>query len=251
MMNRRDALRTVALTSAAALAARWIPASARGADGVATTSGPAAAGTPAEPFVLPPLPYAPDALEPYLDAQTMELHHDKHHAAYVKNLNKAVAAHPELATRAAEDLIRNLDALPEDIRMTVRNNGGGHVNHSLFWTCLSPRGGGAPSGRLAEAINGTFGDLAQFQEAMNKAALGVFGSGWAWLSFDADRKLLVESMPNQDSPVMQGRTPLLGIDVWEHAYYLRYQNRRADYVKAIWNVVDWSFIDSRYADLVD
>jgi Fe-Mn family superoxide dismutase len=246
MMNRRDALRAFTLTSAAALAGSWLPPAAQAGD---ATPAPAAPGS--GPFVLAPLPYAPDALEPHLDAQTMSLHHDKHHAAYVKNLNDAVAAYPELASRTVESLLAGLDALPEAIRTTVRNHGGGHANHALFWQCLSPRGGGAPAGALADAINAAFGDFARMQAALTKAALGTFGSGWAWLALDAQRKLVVESTPNQDTPLLQGRQPVFGIDVWEHAYYLRYQNRRADYVQAVWNVLDWSFIGARFAELTD
>ena len=243
MMNRRDALKSFALASAAAVGSRWItPAGA---------TQPVAPAAGAEPFVLPPLPFAADALEPHVDALTMQIHHGKHHAAYIANLNKAVAAHPELAARSVEDMIRNLDTLPEDIRTTVRNNGGGHANHSLFWKCLSPKGGGQPQGDLRDALAASFGSFAAFQEALTKAALGQFGSGWAWLSLDADKKLVVEGLPNQDSPLMSGRQPLFGIDVWEHAYYLHYQNRRADYVKAIWNVVDWQFVAAHYVELAE
>jgi Fe-Mn family superoxide dismutase len=248
MMNRRDALRAFTITSAAALATRWLPAPARAADAAPAPIAP----TPgAEPFVLAPLPYTANALEPHLDAATMEIHHGKHHAAYVKNLNKAVAPYPELAARPVEALITDLNALPADVRTAIRNNGGGHANHSLFWKCLSPQGGGAPAGTLAAAINATFGDFGRLQDTMTKAALATFGSGWAWLSLDADRKLSVESTPNQDSPLSQGRQPLFGIDVWEHAYYLRYQNRRAEYLEAIWNVFDWQFIGARYAELAE
>lgn len=246
MMNRRDALRAFTLTSAAALAGSWLPGSAHAGD-----AAPAPAAPGSGPFVLAPLPYPPDALEPHLDAQTMSLHHGKHHAAYVKNLNQAVAPYPELASRPVESLLAGLDTLPEAIRTTVRNNGGGHANHALFWQCLSPRGGGAPGGALADAINATFGDFGKLQEALTKAALGTFGSGWAWLALDAQRKLVVESTPNQDTPLLQGRQPVFGIDVWEHAYYLRYQNRRADYVQAVWNVLDWPFIGARFVELTD
>ena len=242
MMNRREALRTVTLTSVAAWAGPWFVRDAAAAE-------PVAPGPGSEPFVLAPLPYPPDALEPHIDAQTMAIHHDKHHAAYVKNLNQALAGQPELAARGVERIIADLDAVPESIRTAVRNNGGGHANHALFWKCLSPRGGGAPAGALAEAIDAAFGSFDALKDAMAKSALGTFGSGWAWLSLDAERKLRVESSPNQDSPIMQGRQPLFGIDVWEHAYYLRYQNRRADYVQAIWNVIDWPFLGARYAEL--
>jgi len=194
---------------------------------------------------LPPLPYDYAALEPVIDAQTMTLHHDKHHAAYVTNLNAALDKHPELAGKSAEDLVKNLSTVPEDIRGAVRNNGGGHVNHSMFWKIMKPQGGGAPSGKLAEAIKNTFGDLKGLQEKINDAGLKQFGSGWTWLASNKG-VLTVMSTPNQDSPLTQGLYPVLGNDVWEHAYYLKYQNRRAEYLGAWWNVVNWEEVGKRY-----
>jgi Fe-Mn family superoxide dismutase len=196
---------------------------------------------------LPPLPYAFNALEPAIDAQTMEIHHDKHHAAYVTNLNKALESAPDLQGKSAEDLIKNLNAVPEAIRTAVRNNGGGHVNHSMFWTIMGPNAGGQPSGPLAEAINQAFGGFAAFVEKINAAGAGRFGSGWSWLSVDGGGKLVVHSTANQDNPLMEGMHPVLGVDVWEHAYYLKYQNRRADYLKAWWSVVNWDAVAKRYA----
>jgi Fe-Mn family superoxide dismutase len=196
---------------------------------------------------LPPLPYAHDALEPHIDARTMEIHHGKHHAGYVANLNKALEGHGDLQGKSAEDLLRNLDAVPEAIRGAVRNNGGGHANHSLFWPTLGPNGGGAPTGELASAIDSAFGSFDNMKEAVNKAALTRFGSGWGWLVKGAGG-LEVMSTPNQDSPLSSGKTPLLGIDVWEHAYYLHYQNKRPDYVAAFWNVVNWDAVAANYAD---
>ena len=203
-------------------------------------------------FELAPLPYDYSALEPYIDTQTMQIHHDKHHAAYVTNLNKAIAGKAELESKSVEDLIRNLEAVPADIRNVVRNNGGGHVNHSMFWNLLAPKAGGAPSGDLAQAITSAFGSLEAFKEKFEAAGLGRFGSGWAWLVVNQG-KLEIVSTANQDNPIMgkavsgaEGK-PILGCDVWEHAYYLRYQNRRADYLKAFWNVVNWAEVASRYA----
>ncbi len=195
---------------------------------------------------LPPLPYAFNALEPAIDAQTMEIHHDKHHAAYVTNLNKALESAPELQDKSAEDLIKNLTAVPEAIRTAVRNNGGGHVNHSMFWTIMGPNAGGQPSGALAEAINAAFGGFDAFAEKINTTGVGRFGSGWSWLSVDGAGKLVVSSTANQDNPMMEGLRPVLGVDVWEHAYYLKYQNRRADYLKAWWSVVNWDAVAKRY-----
>jgi Fe-Mn family superoxide dismutase len=197
-------------------------------------------------YTVPPLPYAFDALEPHIDAKTMEIHHDKHHAAYVTNLNNAVA-NTDLGNQSIESLCVNIDKVPENIRQAVRNNGGGHANHSMFWTIMGPKAGGEPSGPLADAIKGELGGLDAFKDAFNKAGLGRFGSGWAWLSVDKHKKLVVESTPNQDNPLMHGNTPILGCDVWEHAYYLKYQNRRADYLGAWWNVVNWSAVAERYA----
>jgi Fe-Mn family superoxide dismutase len=199
-------------------------------------------------FTLPPLPYAPDALEPSIDKMTMEIHHDKHHGAYVTNLNKALESAPELANKTIEELLaNNLAIVPDAIKTAVRNNGGGHVNHSMFWTLLAPAGkGGEPSGKLLEDINSTFGDLAQFKEKINAAGISRFGSGWAWL-LKSGGKLEITSTANQDSPIMEGKTPILGVDVWEHAYYLRYQNRRAEYLANFWNVVNWKEVEKLYS----
>src|SRR6476646_2470643 len=192
------------------------------------------------PFTLPALPYAPDALEPHIDKMTMEIHHGKHHQAYVTNLNKALESAPDLASKTVEELLANNCAIvPENIRTAVRNNGGGHINHSMFWEIMKPKGGGAPHGNVASAINSTFGSFDAFKEKLNAAGAGRFGSGWAWL-VKSGGKVDVISTPNQDSPVMEGKTPVLGVDVWEHAYYLKYQNRRPDYLTARWNVVDWN-----------
>ena len=196
-------------------------------------------------FELPALPYSSDALEPHVDARTMEIHHGKHHVAYTSNLNAAVEKHPELAGMSVEELLADLSGVPEDIRMAVRNNGGGYANHNLFWTVMSPSGGGMPSGGLADAINAAFGDFASFKDAFSKAGLTRFGSGWAWLSVSSGG-LVVSSTPNQDSPISEGMTPVLGLDVWEHAYYLNYQNRRGDYTAAFWNVVNWDEVSNRY-----
>jgi Fe-Mn family superoxide dismutase len=198
-------------------------------------------------FTLPSLAYAYDALEPSIDAMTMEIHHSKHHNAYVNNLNAALEKHPELAGKSLEELVTNINSIPEEIRTAVRNNGGGHFNHSLFWTVMSPHGGGEPSGDLAAAIGDTFGNFASLKETFSKAAATRFGSGWAWLGFK-NGKLAVLSMPNQDVPMMEGLTPILGIDVWEHAYYLKYQNRRPEYVSNWWNVVNWDEVAGRYAN---
>jgi superoxide dismutase, Fe-Mn family len=197
------------------------------------------------PFTLPPLPYALDALEPHLDARTMEIHHDRHHGAYVANLNKAIAESPSLGLKSLEELLKDLNSVPEKIRAAVRNNGGGHYNHSLFWHMMQKDGGGEPKGELATAIEKAFGSFSAFKEGFTKAALGQFGSGWAWLVRDG-KELKIEATPNQDSPISQGRQPLLGLDVWEHAYYLKYQNKRADYIAAWWNVVNWDFVGERY-----
>ena len=197
-------------------------------------------------YTVPPLPYAFDALEPHIDAKTMEIHHDKHHAAYVTNVNNALA-NTDLGNQSIESLCANIEKVPENIRQAVRNNGGGHANHSLFWTIMGPKAGGAPSGPVADAIKNELGGFDAFKEAFSKAGMGRFGSGWAWLSLDKNKKLVVESTPNQDNPLMHGHTPLLGCDVWEHAYYLKYQNRRADYLAAWWNVVNWSAVAERYA----
>ncbi|CAN5884772.1 superoxide dismutase [Mn] [soil metagenome] len=195
---------------------------------------------------VPPLPYAFDALEPHIDARTMEIHHDKHHAAYVTNLNKALEGHADLQEMSVEDLMRDMKKVPEDIRTAVRNNGGGHANHSLFWTIMSADGGGEPAGDLAAAIAKTFGGFEEFKQKFSDAATKRFGSGWAWLGMKGD-ELHVGSTPNQDSPLMEGHVPILGLDVWEHAYYLKYQNKRPDYIAAWWNVVDWDAVAQRYA----
>ena len=197
-------------------------------------------------YTVPPLPYAFDALEPHIDAKTMEIHHDKHHAAYVTNLNNAIA-NTDLGNQSIESLCANIEKVPENIRQAVRNNGGGHANHSMFWTIMGPKAGGAPTGPLADAIKSEVGGFDAFKDAFSKAGMGRFGSGWAWLSLDKNKKLVVESTPNQDNPLMHGHTPILGCDVWEHAYYLKYQNRRADYLAAWWNVVNWSAVAERYA----
>ncbi len=196
-------------------------------------------------FELPALPYAFDALEPHIDARTMEIHHDKHHAGYTNNLNNAING-TEWASKSIEEILGNLDSVPENIRGAVRNNGGGFANHSLFWQVMGPNGGGEPTGDLAAAINAAFGDFASFKDAFSKAAATRFGSGWAWLVVDGG-KLSVTSTPNQDTPLMEGKTPILGLDVWEHAYYLNYQNRRPDYVSAWWNVVNWAEVAKRFA----
>lgn len=196
---------------------------------------------------LPPLPYAYDALEPHIDARTMEIHHSKHHQTYITNLNKALEG-SALADRPVEEVIAHLDAVPEAIRAVVRNNGGGHANHSLFWSVMSPTGGGAPVGALAAAIERDLGGLDAFKQAFTQAALTRFGSGWAWLAVLPDGRLTVESDPNQDSPLMRGHTPILGLDVWEHAYYLLYQNRRPEYIAAFYNVVNWPEVARRFAE---
>ncbi len=194
---------------------------------------------------LPPLPYSLDALEPHIDARTMEIHHGKHHATYVANLNKALEGHADLAQLSVDDLLRRFSELPESIRPAVRNHGGGHANHSLFWTIMSGAPASAPTGAFATAVDATFGSLGALQEKLSAAATGQFGSGWGWLVV-ADGALEIIARPNQDSPLMEGKTPILGVDVWEHAYYLHYQNRRPDYLKAWWNVVDWAAVTARY-----
>ncbi|HLX06994.1 MAG TPA: superoxide dismutase [Thermoanaerobaculia bacterium] len=196
-------------------------------------------------FEVPALPYAFDALEPHIDARTMEIHHDKHHAAYVANLNKALASHPDLQQKSVEDLLRGIDGLPEAIRTAVRNNGGGHANHSLFWQIMGPGGGGKPSGDLAAAIDRDLGGFDAFKEKVTNAGVGQFGSGWSWLVW-GDGKLEVFGRPNQDSPWMEGKQPILGVDVWEHAYYLKYQNRRPDYLAAWWQTVNWPAVESAF-----
>jgi Fe-Mn family superoxide dismutase len=237
MMTRRQAIKTTALASAVLATVPNTIAQ--------TNSTPSAANPAGGPFTLPPLPYAYDALEPYIDTRAMQIHHDKHHAAYVANLNKAVAEFPEVGNKPVEDLLKDLTAIPEQIRSAVRNQGGGHYNHTLFWQMLK-KDGGEPTGALATAIDKSFGSLSAFKEDWTKAALGQFGSGWAWLVVDADKKLVIEPSANQDSPISQGNQPLLGIDVWEHAYYLKYQNRRPEYVAAFFHAINWNFVAERY-----
>jgi Fe-Mn family superoxide dismutase len=193
---------------------------------------------------LPPLPYASDALEPHIDKQTMEIHHGKHHQAYINNLNAALEKHPALQSKDVEDLIADIGSVPEDVRTAVRNNGGGHANHTMFWQIMGPNAGGSPTGAIADAITSSFGSFDTFKEQFAKAAVGRFGSGWAWV-IDQGGKLAIESTPNQDSPLMENKKPVFGIDVWEHAYYLKYQNRRPDYISAWWNVVNWNEINKR------
>jgi Fe-Mn family superoxide dismutase len=197
------------------------------------------------PFTLPPLPYAPDALEPHIDKMTMEIHHGKHHNAYVTNLNKALESAPELANKTLDELVANLATVPEAIRTAVRNNAGGHWNHSMFWKIMGPNGGGQPVGNVAQAINAAFGSFDTFKEKFNAAGVGRFGSGWIWL-IKSGGKLDIMSTPNQDNPLMEGKYAVMGNDVWEHAYYLKYQNRRPDYLAAWWNVVNWQEVESRF-----
>jgi superoxide dismutase, Fe-Mn family len=245
MMTRREALKTTALATAAV--ATILPAvNARQA--APAMMAPAAAAT--GPFTLPALPYAYDALEPHIDAETMHIHHDKHHAAYVANLNKAIAEHTDLEKKSIEELIGHLGALPGAARTAIQNNGGGHYNHSLFWQMMAKGGGGDPKGDLAGAIDKSFKDFTNFKAAFTMAATGRFGSGWAWLVLDPDKRLAIESSANQDSPISAGKNVVLGIDVWEHAYYLKYQNKRPDYIAAWFNVVNWDFATERYQKLM-
>ncbi len=195
---------------------------------------------------LPPLPYAFDALEPHIDAKTMEIHHDKHHGAYVTNLNATLEKHPNLQSKSIEALLKEINSVPEEIRTAVRNNGGGHMNHTMFWQIMAPKAGGEPTGALADAINKSFGSFAAFKEQFAKAGVGRFGSGWAWL-INNSGKLSIESTANQDQPIMEGKIAILGVDVWEHAYYLKYQNRRADYIAAWWNAVNWPEVTQRFS----
>ncbi len=246
-MDRRHAMKLIALGAATLpLAPQRVFALADAAAKPAATP-TAAPPAPAGPFTLPALGYAFDALEPHLDAQTMQIHHDKHHAAYVNNLNKAVAGRAEVAGWTLEQLLRDLGKVPEDIRTAVRNHGGGHHNHSLFWTSLKKGGPSAPTGALAGAVVKAFGSVEALQSKFDAAAASVFGSGWAWLAADSTGALRVLSTPNQDSPLTQGLVPLLGLDVWEHAYYLKFQNRRAEYVTAFHSVVDWDVVAARHA----
>ena len=196
-------------------------------------------------FTLPPLPYDFNALEPHIDAKTMEIHHGKHHQTYVNNLNAAIEKAPELASRSLDDLMRNVNSLPEAVRTPIRNNGGGHWNHSMFWQIMAPKAGGEPAGNLGAAIKSAFGDFAKFREQFSAAGVGRFGSGWAWL-INTGGKLSITSTPNQDNPLMEGQKAIMGLDVWEHAYYLKYQNRRPDYITAWWNVVNWKEVEKRY-----
>lgn len=202
------------------------------------------------PYQLPPLPYRIDALEPYIDALTMEIHHDRHQQAYVNKLNKALEGHPDLQDQPLQQLLKNINTVPEGVRTAIRNNGGGTYNHSLFWLMMSPKGGGTPKGTLADALKKQFGSFEAFQEQFNTAAKTRFGSGWAWLSLNKKGDLQVTSTANQDCPLSDGHTPIIALDVWEHAYYLQYQNRRPDYISAWWHVVNWEFIEATYRDLV-
>ena len=199
------------------------------------------------PFKLPDLPYAFNALEPHIDAKTMEIHHDKHHAAYTNKLNEALEKHPQLQSKSIEDLLRGIDSVPEDIRGALRNNGGGYANHAMFWEIMGPGGGGEPTGALADEIRKKFGSFSDFKQKVNAAGAGQFGSGWSWL-VAGDSGIEVYSTPNQDSPLMKGHRPILGVDVWEHAYYLKYQNRRPDYLEAWWNTLNWDAINKRFSD---
>jgi Fe-Mn family superoxide dismutase len=243
MMDRRTAIKHLGGAASALVLSEALQATAlTPAQTPATPSAAPLSG----PFTLPALPYAYDALEPSFDAETMHLHHDKHHQAYVNNLNLAVANYPELKTKTVEELVANLGSVPEAVRTAVRNNGGGHANHSFWWVTLG-KGGAAPTGELAKAIDAKFGSLAALQDKLTAASLGVFGSGWAWLTFGPDKTLAIETTPNQESPLTVGRQPVLGIDVWEHAYYLKYQNRRVEYVKAYFQVVNWDSVSAQFA----
>jgi superoxide dismutase, Fe-Mn family len=238
MMTRRQAIKTAAMATAAL-------ATTRGAMAQMNNMTMPMSAAPSGPYTLPPLPYPFDALEPYIDAQTMQIHHDKHQAAYVANLNKAVADYPELGAKPVEELLKDLNAIPEKIRLAVRNQGGGDYNHTLFWQMMKKNGGGEPTGELSAAMDKGFGSFAAFKDQFTKAAAGQFGSGWAWLVADGG-ELKIEPAPNQDSPISTGKKPLLGLDVWEHAYYLKYQNRRADYIAAWFNVVNWDYVTQRF-----
>jgi len=240
MMTRRQALRTTAFAATAFATLNYVR--------IAAAQAAPAAAPPTGPYKLPPLPYPTDALEPHIDARTMEIHHDKHHAAYVANLNKAVADFPEPGTKSVEDLLKDLNAVPEKVRTAVRNQGGGDYNHTLFWQMMKKGGGGEPKGELGQALEKSFGNFDGFKTKFTDTATKVFGSGWAWLVLDG-KELKIEPGPNQDSPISQGKQPLLGIDVWEHAYYLKYQNRRPEYIAAWFNVINWDFVAERYAKL--
>jgi Fe-Mn family superoxide dismutase len=241
MITRRHALKKTGLATAALAGLSLLPE-------ISNAQAIKPADVMKGGFILPPLPYPVDALEPHIDAKTMEIHHGKHHAAYVNNLNKALGEAPGLFAKSISDLVSNLDAVPEKIRTAVRNNGGGHYNHSLFWQSMKHGGGGEPKGHLKNAIDQTFGSFSGFKEKFTEAATKVFGSGWAWLVLEG-KQIKIESLPNQDTPLGKDRTPVLGLDVWEHAYYLRYQNRRADYIAAWYNVVDWDFVSQRFEQL--
>ncbi len=241
MINRRSLLKTLGFS--AGLAANL---NAFNVAALAQTTVLAPAPAPAGPFKLPALPYDYEALEPYIDAATMHLHHDKHHQAYVNNLNAAVANHPNLASESVEELVSDLNGVPDEVRTAVRNQGGGHANHSFWWTTLSKSGGDAPKAELAKDIDMSFGSYSAFQGTFSKAAASVFGSGWAWLTW-SNGKLAIESTPNQDSPLTLGHTPILGLDVWEHAYYLKYQNRRPEYIGAFFKAVNWDFVSGQYS----
>lgn len=241
-MSRREAVKKIAQAAVAATAAAAVPP---------VSAQPAApAPAPSGPFTLPPLPYAWDALEPVIDAQTLQIHYGKHHATYVANLNKAVADHPDLHKKSVDELLRDLSAIPESIRTAVRNHGGGHANHCFFWQVMGKNGGNQPKGELAKALNRRFGGFSGFQEQFTKAATTLFGSGWAWLTLDDQRELRIEQSANQDTPWSVGRRLLLTIDVWEHAYYLKYQNRRADFIAAFYNVINWDAISERYRQMI-
>lgn len=241
MINRRSLLKTLGFTAG-------LLGNLSAFDGSAFAETPAAPAPSPGPFKLPALPYEYDALEPYFDAATMHLHHDKHHQAYVNNLNAALANHPELATKAVDELVADLNVVPEEIRAAVRNQGGGHANHSFWWGTLSKSGGDTPKAELAKDIDATFGSYAAFQEKFSKSAASVFGSGWSWLTWSSG-KLSIETTPNQDSPLSMGHTPILGLDVWEHAYYLKYQNRRPEYIGAFFKVVNWDLVSAQYAKI--
>jgi Fe-Mn family superoxide dismutase len=242
-MNRRMAIKQLGGLASAVLMT-FSSRSSR-AEGIPQAA-PAPAPAPTGPYTLPELPYAYDALEPYFDAETMHLHHDKHHQSYVDRLNAAVAGHPDIASRTVYDLVANLDAVPMDLLAAIRNQGGGHANHSFWWTTLG-KGGTAPTGELAKAIDAKFGSFSSLQEKLTTAAVGVFGSGWAWLSSLPGGGLVIETTPNQDSPLTVGHTPVLGIDVWEHSYYLKYKNKRPDYVKAYFSAVNWDAVSAKFA----
>jgi len=235
-LSRREALGTLALCA-------WGARVAAASDSVAHFAVARAAAAQG-PYTLPALPYPASALEPHIDAQTMEIHHGRHHQSYVDDLNAALKKAPELAKKPLDELLANLNSVPANIRTALRNNGGGHVNHTQFWPLMSPKAGGAPTGAIADALSSTFGSLDKFKELFNEAASTRFGSGWAWLS-DEKGKLVVHSTPNQDTPSMEGKRALMGLDVWEHAYYLKYQNRRPDYINAWWNVVNWDEVNKR------